>query len=86
MKQNKPSNLQQLLSDKAVLAQVASSPDAKALASMLSQGQSQASLKQIAENAAKGDTAQLSRLIQSVAGSPGGAELLRRLNESFGQK
>ena len=32
MKQNKPSNLQQLLSDKAVLAQVASSPDAKALA------------------------------------------------------
>ena len=83
MKQNKPSNLQQLLSDKAVLAQVASSPDAKALAAMLSQGQSQASLKQIAESAAKGDTAQL---IQSVAGSPGGAELLRRLNESFGQK
>ena len=86
MKQNKPSNLQQLLSDKAVLAQVASSPDAKALAAMLSQGQSQASLKQIAESAAKGDTAQLAQLIQSVAGSPGGAELLRRLNESFGQK
>ena len=86
MKQNKPSNLQQLLSDKAVLAQVASSPDAKALAAMLSQGQSQASLKQIAESAAKGDTAQLGQLIQSVAGSPGGAELLRRLNESFGQK
>ena len=53
---------------------------------MLSQGQSQASLKQIAESAAKGDTAQLGQLIQSVAGSPGGAELLRRLNESFGQK
>ena len=60
--------------------------DAKALAAMLSQGQSQASLKQIAESAAKGDTAQLGQLIQSVAGSPGGAELLRRLNESFGQK
>ena len=86
MKQNKPSNLQQLLSDKAVLAQVASSPDARALASLLPQGQDQASLKQIAESAAKGDTSQLNQLIQSIANNPSGAELLRRLNESFGQK
>ena len=43
-------------------------------------------LEAAAGRAAKGDTAQLGQLIQSVAGSPGGAELLRRLNESFGQK
>ena len=86
MKQNNPSNLQQLLGDKAVLEQVAKSPDARALASMLTQGQSSASLKQIAENAAKGDTAQLNQLIQSIAGSPGGAQLLQRLSSSFGQK
>ena len=83
MKQNKPSNLQQLLSDKAVLAQVASSPDAKALEAMLSQGQSQASLKQIAESAAKGDTAQRKSLIQSITSTPGGAELLQRLGKNF---
>ena len=53
MKQNKPSNLQQLLSDKAVLAQVASSPDAKALAAMLSQGQSQASVQGVVVQARK---------------------------------
>ena len=86
MKQNNPSKLQQLLGDKAVLEQVAKSPDARALADMLTQGQNQASLKKIAENAAKGDTAQLNQLIQSVASSPGGAQLLQRLSESFGQK
>ena len=86
MKQNNPSKLQQLLGDKAVLEQVAKSPDARALADMLTQGQNQASLKRIAENAAKGDTAQLNQLIQSVASSPGGAQLLQRLSESFGQK
>ena len=86
MRQFNQSKLQQALGDKKMWERVASSPDAKALAAMLSQGQSQASLKQIAESAAKGDTAQLGQLIQSVAGSPGGAELLRRLNESFGQK
>ena len=86
MKQNNQSNLQQLLSDKAVLEQVAKSPDAKALAAMLTQGQNQASLKQIAESAAKGDTAQLNQLIQSIAGSPSGAQLLQRLSDSFGQK
>ena len=86
MKQNKPSNLQQLLSDKAVLAQVASSPDAKALAGMLSQGTDQASLQKIAESAARGDTSQLKSLIQSISSTPGGAELLQRLGNSFGQK
>ena len=86
MNQNNQPNIQQLLSDKKALERVAKSPDAQALASMLTAGHDQASLKRIAQNAAKGDTAQLGQLIQSVAGSPGGAELLRRLNESFGQK
>ena len=86
MKQNNPSKLQQILNDKAVLEQVAKSPDAKALANMLTQGQDQASLKRIAENAAKGDTTQLNQLIQSITSSPSGAELLRRLSNSFEKK
>ena len=86
MKQNNQPKLQQLLGDKQILEQVAKSPDAKALASRLTQGQDQASLKQIAESAAKGDTSQLNHLIQSIANNPSGAELLRRLGESFGKK
>ena len=83
MKQNNQPNLQQLLGDKKAMEQLAKSPDAKALASMLTRSQDQASLKQIAEKAAKGDTAQLNQLIQSIVRSPGGAE---RLNSSLEQR
>lgn len=86
MKQNNQSRLQQVLQDKKMLEQVVSSPDAKALARMLSQGTDQAALRQIAEKAAKGDTDQLKALMQSITASPGGSELLRRLGDSFGQK
>lgn len=86
MKQNNQPNLQQLLGDKKAMEQLAKSPDAKALASMLTRSQDQASLKQIAEKAAKGDTAQLNQLIQSIVRSPGGAELLQRLNSSLEQR
>ena len=44
------------------------------------------SLKQAAEKAAKGDTSQLSEIIQSVMSSPGGAELIQRLNGVIDQK
>ncbi len=83
MKQNNQPNLQQLLSNKKALQQVAQSPDARALAEMLTKGQNQASLQKIAQDAAKGDTAQLGQLVQSIASSPGGAELLRRLSQSI---
>lgn len=86
MPQNKQPNLQALLKDKKALEQVARSPDAQALANLLQQSQDQASLKQIAENAARGDTAQLSQLIRSVMNSPGGADLLRRLSGTLEQK
>ena len=86
MKQNDRSGVQQALSDKKLLEQVAKSPDAQALAGMLTQGRDQAALKKIAEDAARGDTAQLSQLIRSISSSPDGAELLRRLGNSFGKK
>ncbi len=86
MKQNDRSSIQQMLGDKRMLEQVAKSPDAQALAGMLTQGHDQASLKKIAEDAARGDTAQLSQLIGSIASSPDGAELLRRLGNSFGKR
>ena len=84
MKQD--ANVQKMLGDKRILEQVAKSTDARALAGLLTQGRSQADLKKIAEQAARGDTAQLSQLIGSIASSPDGAELLRRLGNSFGKK
>ena len=78
--------LQQLLQDKKTLEKVAKSPDAQALAGILTQGQDQASLKKIAEDAAKGDTSQLSQLIQNIVRSPGGAELLQRLSGTIEKK
>lgn len=86
MKQNNQSDVQRMLNDKKILERVAKSPDAQALAGMLTQGRDQADLKKIAEKAAKGDTAQLSQLIQSITSTPDGAELLRRLGNSFGSK
>lgn len=83
MKQNNQPNLQQLLSNKKALQQVAQSPDARALAELLNKGQDRASLQKIAQDAAKGDTAQLGQLVQSIASSPSGAELLRRLSQSI---
>ena len=86
MKQNGRADVQQMLGDKKMLEKVAKSPDAKALAGMLTQGRDQAALKKIAEDAARGDTTQLSQLIGSIASSPDGAALLRRLGNSFGKQ
>lgn len=86
MKDMDQANLQRILSDKEALRQIAGSPDAQALARMLSRGQSQASLKKIAESAARGDTAQLSELISSITSSPGGSQLLSRLSDTLGRK
>ena len=80
MKQNDTSKLQRALGSKKTLERVAKSPDARALAQMLTQNRDEASLKQAAERAAKGDTSQLGEIIQSVMKSPGGAELIQRLS------
>ena len=74
MKDMDQAELQRILGDKKALRQIAGSADAQALAQMLQRGQSQASLKHIAERAAKGDTSQLKDLISTITSSPGGAE------------
>ncbi|MBD5152787.1 MAG: hypothetical protein HDT16_10090 [Oscillibacter sp.] len=86
MSQSNQSKLQQALGDKKMMEQIVNSPDAKKLANMLAQGTNEASLQKIAASAAKGDTTQLKALIQSITSTPGGAELLQRLGNSFGQK
>jgi len=82
----KRNDQRQALGDKKVLEQLAQSADAQALAGMISRGQDTASLQRIAEKAAKGDTAELKGLIQSITSTPGGAEILQRLGDSFNKK
>jgi len=86
MKPNNKNALQQLLNDKKAIEQVAKSPDAQALAGMISQSNDEASLKKIAADAARGDTSQLNDLIQSIVKSPSGARLLQRLSETMEKK
>ena len=86
MSSNNPMDIQRLLRDKEALKTVAQSQEAKALAGMLTQGRDQASLRRIAEDAARGDTQELSALVRSIANSPGGAQLLQQLSRSIDKK
>lgn len=83
MRQNNPQDLQKLLGNRKAMENLSQSPEAKALINILSRGRSEASLQQIAQNAAKGNTAQLSELIRTITSTPDGAQLLQRLSRTI---
>lgn len=85
MDQNKHSELKQLLNNQEMLRQIARSPEARALAGMLAGAQDTAALEDMASQAVKGDTRQLSALVQQIARTPQGSELLRKLGASLEQ-
>ena len=72
-----------LWGNKQVLSQLANSPDAQALAALLTQGRDHAQLEQMAQSAIGGDMNSLKALMQNITENPEGAELLRRLSENF---
>lgn len=84
MKQDQQPRFQQMLEDKNAMRKLAGSRSAQQLAAMLSQSGNQESLRQAAQKAASGDTAQLSALVSSIARDPQAAQLLQRLQEEFG--
>ena len=86
MKENEPSKLQRFLQDKRAIAALANSPDAQALARMLAQQGDQAALQKAAQEAAKGHPERLQEVVRAIAGSPDGAALLRRLDETMSKK
>lgn len=86
MKENEPSKLQRFLQDKRAIAALAKSPDAQALARMLAQQGDQAALQKAAQEAAKGSPERLREMVKSIVGSPDGAALLRRLDETMGKQ
>ena len=72
-----------LLKNKALLQDLARSPDAQALMGLLNQ-KAGGGLQNAAQSAAKGDLSALTKLVKQVAESDEGAQLMRQLNEQIG--
>lgn len=85
MDQKERNDLSKMLGNKQAMAQLTQSPDAQALASLLSQGHDRAQLEQMAQSAVSGDMQSLKALMQTITNNPESMDLLRRLSESFHQ-
>lgn len=78
--------IQQLKANPAMLQSLMQSRDGQALMQMLSTGDQGASLQRAAQSAAKGNPAEIMRMMNQVMQSPAGAELVQRINRSMKQK
>ena len=78
--------IQQLKANPAMLQSLMQSRDGQALMQMLSAGDQGASLQRAAQSAAKGNPAEIMRMMNQVMKSPAGAELVQRINRSIHQK
>lgn len=74
--------IQQLRANPAMLQSLMQSQDGQALLRMLSAGDQGASLQRAAQSAAKGNPAEMMRMMNQVMKSPAGAELVQRINQS----
>lgn len=77
--------IQQLKANPAMLQSLMQSRDGQALLQMLSAGDQGASLQRAAQSAAKGNPAEIMRMMNQVMQSPAGAELVQRINRSMKQ-
>ena len=75
--------IQQLRANPAMLQSLMQSQDGQALLRMLSAGDQGASLQRAAQSAAKGNPAEMMRMMNQVMKSPAGAELVQRINRSM---
>lgn len=73
---------EQLKSNPAMLQALMQSQDGQALLQMLTQGDRGAGLQRAVQSAAKGDPADMVKLVNQVMQSPGGAELVNRINKA----
>ena len=67
----------------AMLKNLMQSRDGQALMRMLTQQDQGASLQKAAQSAAKGDPAELARMVNKVMQSPDGAALVERINKAI---
>ena len=75
--------MEKLRQNPAALQRVMRSQDGQQLMRMLSGADGGSSLNRAAMQAAGGNTAEITKMIQNVMQSPEGAELLRRISESL---
>ena len=86
MATNNKSDLAAILNNRKAIEQIAGSSDAQALASILTKGHDQSELEKMTQSALSGDTSAIQSLFRSITENPEGAELLRRLGDTFGGK
>ena len=82
MDENTARLAKQLQGNPAMLRSLMQSQDGQALLQMLTQGDRGAGLQRAVQSAARGDTAEMVRLVNQVMQSPGGAELVERINKA----
>ena len=75
--------VEQLKSNPAMLQALMQSRDGQALMNMLTQGDRGAGLQRAVQSAAKGDPSEMVRMVNQVMQSPGGAELVQRINKAI---
>ena len=73
---------EQLKNNPAMLQALMRSQDGQALMQMLTQGDRGAELQRAVQSAARGDPADMVKLVNQVMQSPGGAELVARINKA----
>ena len=73
---------EQLRKDPAALKSLMQSRDGQTLMQMLTQGDRGAGLQRAVQSAAKGDTSAIVQMMNQVMQSPGGAELVERINKA----
>ena len=74
--------MERLKQNKGLAEQIMRSGDGRKLLGLLTGGDGGAALDRAAKAAAKGDTAELSAMLQNVMRSPDGAAVVNHLNET----
>nr|WP_326184562.1 hypothetical protein [uncultured Oscillibacter sp.] len=82
MDENTARLAKQLQSNPAMLRSLMQSRDGQALLQMLTQGDRGAGLQRAVQSATRGDTSEMVRLVNQIMQSPGGAELVDRINKA----
>ena len=73
---------QELRQNPAALQSLMQSPDGQALLHLLTQKARGAGLQQAGQSAMKGDTTKMADMVREIMQSPGGAQLVERINQA----
>lgn len=75
--------MERLKSNPAMLQTLMQSRDGQALMQMLTQNDHGAGLQRAVQSAANGDSSEIVRMMNRIMQSPGGAELVQRINKAI---